>query len=106
MEFPGGTLAHCKTSYCEEFDLLRVEAEHGWIKLEPAFEYSGITGTISEGALNLPAVNQQALQMDDFALCVCNHQKSKVSGEMGLRDVKILMAIYESMKTGERIEIV
>jgi predicted dehydrogenase len=105
MEFPGGTVAHCKTSYAEEFNLLRAEAEKGWMELQPAYEYSGIEGTTSEGKMNVPNVNQQALQMDDFALCVRNNQKSKVSGEMGLRDVKLLMAIYEAMETGQRVEI-
>jgi|SRR5688572_15702984 len=106
MEFPGGTVAQCRTSYSEEYDLLKAEAENGWMQLEPAYEYSGIKGTTSEGKMDLPGVNQQALQMDDFALCVRNNKKSKVSGEMGLRDVTILMAIYEAMETGERIEIV
>lgn len=106
MEFPGGTVANCKTSYSEEFNLLRAEAENGWMQLEPAYEYSGLKGTTSEGKMDLSDVNEQALQMDDFALCVLNNQKTKVSGQMGLRDVKILMAIYEAMATGRRIEIV
>jgi predicted dehydrogenase len=105
MEFPGGTVAHCKTSYSEEFNLLRAEAENGWMQLQPAYEYSGIKGETSEGKMNLPNIRQQALQMDDFALCVRNNQKSKLSGEMGFRDVTILMAIYEAMETGQRIEI-
>jgi predicted dehydrogenase len=106
MEFPGGTMAHCKTSYSEEHNLLRAEAENGWMQLAPAYEYSGLKGTTSEGKMDLPDVNEQAFQMDDFALCVRNNKKSKVAGEMGLRDVKILMPIYEAMETGQRIEIV
>jgi predicted dehydrogenase len=106
MEFPGGTVANCRTSYSEKYNLLKAEAENGWMQLKPAYEYSGIKGTTSEGKMDLPDVKEQALQMDDFALCVRNNQKSKVSGVMGLRDVKILMAIYEAMETGQRIEIV
>lgn len=52
-----------------------------------------------------PQVNQQALQMDDFAKCAQEKQPGKVPGEMGRRDVKILMAIYEAARTGKRVEL-
>ncbi|MBD0333287.1 MAG: hypothetical protein ICV66_11585 [Chitinophagaceae bacterium] len=105
MEFASGVVAECKTSYSEKQNLLKVECENGWIKLEPAYAYSGIKATTHDGSIELPPVNQQALQMDDFALCVKRDEKSKVPGEMGLRDVKIMMAIYEAMQTGRRVEI-
>lgn len=38
--------------------------------------------------------------MDDFARCILDNKPSKVSGEEGLRDVKIARAIYESMRKG------
>ena len=50
-------------------------------------------------------VNQQALQMDDFALAIKNNRDTPVPGEMGRQDVKILQAIYKAMETGERVEI-
>lgn len=105
LEFPGGILADCETSYAKEMNMLRVDAERGWYALEPAYAYKGITGSSSQGKLDLPQVNQQALQMDDFATCVRQNKKSKVSGEMGLRDVRILTAIYEAASTGVRIEL-
>jgi predicted dehydrogenase len=105
LEFPGGILADCETSYAKEMNMLRVDAERGWYALEPAYAYKGITGSSSQGKLDLPQVNQQALQMDDFATCVRQHKKSKVPGEMGLRDVRILTAIYEAASTGVRIEL-
>ncbi|MBT1685679.1 Gfo/Idh/MocA family protein [Dawidia soli] len=105
LEFPGGVLADCETSYAKDMNMLRVDAERGWYALEPAYAYKGITGSSSQGKLDLPQVNQQALQMDDFATCVRQNKKSKVPGEMGLRDVSILMAIYEAASTGVRIEL-
>lgn len=106
MEFPDGAIADCKTSYAEGLNLLRAEAEKGWFELSPAYSYGGIKGETSEGKMNLPNVNQQALQMDDFANCVFNNKQSKVSGEMGLRDVKIMMAIYEAARNRKRVKIV
>lgn len=105
MEFPGGIIAECKTSYSKELNLLRAEADKGWIQLEPAYEYKGIKGQSSQGTIDLPQVNQQARQMDDFANCVLTNTKSKVPGEMGLRDVKIIMSIYEAAKTGKKVAL-
>ena len=104
LEFPHGVIAECDCSYSEEMNLLRAEAEKGWFALEPAYEYKGLSGKTSIGEnMKFPQVNQQALQMDDFARCVLTKSKSKVPGEMGLRDMKILMAIYESARTGKRV---
>lgn len=105
MEFPSGLIAECETSYAQEMNTLRAEAEEGWFQLEPAYEYSGIKGNASDGPLEFPQVRQQALQMDDFAHCVMTNKKSKVPGEMGLRDVKILNAIYEAARTGRKVRI-
>jgi len=38
--------------------------------------------------------------MDDFAKCVMANKQSRVPGEMGLRDVKIMTAIYQAAATG------
>jgi glucose-fructose oxidoreductase len=39
-----------------------------------AFTYRGIVRQTSTGPLTLPAINQQAAQMDDFADCVLTHR--------------------------------
>ena len=106
MEFPGDVTANCKTSYSESLNLLRVVAEKGWYELSPAYGYSGQQGETSNGKMNFPKVNQQARQMDDFADAIINKRPTPVPGEMGRQDVKILMAIYEAMRTGKRVEIV
>jgi predicted dehydrogenase len=105
LEFPGGVLANCHTSYAESGNLLRVEAEKGWYELQPAFGYGGIKGKTSQGDMGLDNVNQQALQMDDFAACILNNKPTRVPGEMGLRDVKILMAIYEAARTAKPVAL-
>ncbi|WP_299760660.1 Gfo/Idh/MocA family oxidoreductase [uncultured Pontibacter sp.] len=105
MEFPNGAVANCRTSYNKNEGLLYGKAENGWWRLEPAYSYSGIKGKTNEGLMNLPQVNQQARQMDDFARCVLEGDETKVPGEMGLRDVRILEAIYEAARTGESVAI-
>ncbi len=105
MEFPGGLITECKSSYSEEYNVLRAEANEGWFELSPAYDYTGIKGRTSNGKMDFPQVNQQARQMDDFALAILNNRPTPVPGEMGRRDVKILQAIYQAMKTGDRVTI-
>jgi predicted dehydrogenase len=105
MEMPGGIPAQCKASYSEELNLLHAEADKGWFECEPAYEYKGIKGETSEGKMKKSKVNQQSRQMDDFALAIKESRPTPVPGEMGRQDVKILNAIYEAMRTGQRVTV-
>jgi predicted dehydrogenase len=105
MEMPNGLVAKCTSSYSEQKNRLRIEAEKGWAELEPAYGYRGISGKTAEGKMPFPEVGQQARQMDDFALCIKEGRPTEVSGEEGRQDVKILQAIYKAMETGERVVI-
>lgn len=105
MEFPNGAVANCSSSYNDSVSRLYTQAENGWWRLEPAYGYSGIKGVTSEGPMDYPQVNQQARQMDAFAECILENKQTRVPGEMGMRDVKILMAIYEAARTGQRVKV-
>ncbi len=43
--------------------------------------------------------------MDDFAMAIKDKRATPVPGEMGRRDLKILMAIYKAMDSRQRVEI-
>ena len=105
MEFPNDIKALCQTSYSKDMNLLRAECENGWAELSPAYPYSGIKGKTSQGEMKFPEVNQQAHQMDDFALAIKEDRDTPVPGEMGRQDVKILQAIYKAMESGQRVEL-
>jgi len=105
MEMPGGIICEGKTSYNDNFNFLRAEAEKGIFELTSAFNYNGQRGNTPDGAMNFPQVNQQAKQMDDFALAIKNKRPTPVPGEMGKRDVRIIAAIYEAMNTGKKVTI-
>ncbi len=108
-KFPSGVIAYCSASYNSgTFGRFTVKADKGWFELYPAFYYSGNRGRRSDGQeIRYPEVDtlgqyyQFAAEMDDFAQCIMNHQPTRVPGEEGLRDVKIMMAIYESVRTGK-----
>ncbi len=107
MTFPDGLKTLCRTNYDKGGEnAFVVTAEKGTFGLNPAYNYNNSRGTRSDGqAINLPGVNQFAAEMDDFAQCILNNQTSKVSGEEGLRDVKIMLAIYESARTGKPVKL-
>jgi len=104
MQFADGSVADCRTSYAENLDSrLRAEAAKGWMELQPAFGYGGLKGRTSQGAMNIRNVPQQTRQMDDFADCVLNNKLTRVPGEMGLRDIQIIQAIYRAAETGQKV---
>jgi predicted dehydrogenase len=106
-KFPSGTLASCTASYnLPTVTRFRGLTERGWFELDPAFLYDGNRGRRSDGKqIALPGGDQFAAEMDDFARCILEDRPSKVSGEEGLRDVRIMMAIYESARTGRAVSL-
>jgi predicted dehydrogenase len=106
MEMPNGMIATCSTSYSGSANTVKVEAEKGWFKLDPAFYYDGLKGSTADGKIiSYAPLSQQAKQMDGIALAIKNNEASIVPGEMGRRDIKIIEAIYEAMRTGNRVII-
>jgi glucose-fructose oxidoreductase len=106
LEFPGGAMAKCKTSFGENLNDLNVNFKNGWYKLSPFQAYSGARGVTSDGLrLNATLPNQQAKQMDDDALAFLNKKKVLVPGEEGLKDIRIVEAIYRSAAEKNRIQL-
>ncbi len=102
LEFPGGFMATGKSSYNNDWSYLHVEAERGKFGLGPAFGYGEIDGYTSAGPMKLPQIIHQAAQMDDFAECVWHNKQSRVPGEEGLKDMRIVDAIYRSLDSGKK----
>jgi len=76
------------------------------VGLDPAFNYGGLHGTRSDGkAIESTATDQFAVEMDDFARCILEKTPTRVPGEEGLRDLKIMTAIYESARTGRPVDL-
>jgi len=107
LKFPGGVIAHCSTTYnASARGKFMATTDRGWFGMDPAFNYGGNRGKRSDGQdINQPRVDQFAAEMDDFAQCILNQRPTKVPGEEGLRDMKILAAIYESISTGRSIKL-
>ena len=97
LTFPSGARASCHTSYGMKMNYLKVIYEKGSLQMEPHSNYSGNKGTRSDDTkINFPLENQQAKQMDDDAISLINNTPMLVPGEEGLRDIRVIEAIYKS----------
>jgi predicted dehydrogenase len=106
MRFPSGLLANCATTYnANGYNRVMAAADKGWFGLEPAYSYSGIKGKTSKGQINLPEVDHFAAEMDDFSKCILDNKPTRVPGEEGLRDVRYMTAIYESIAKKKPIQL-
>ena len=107
MTFPSGVIAHCATSYnVDETDRFTVIAERGRFGLAPAFSYNGMAGWRSDGqSLHYPQTDHFAVQMDDFAECILTGRPTRVPGEEGMRDIRIIEAIYASIRSGKTVRM-
>jgi predicted dehydrogenase len=101
LKFPGGQKVNGKSSYNHDWGYLKVQAEKGSFQLEPAYGYGGIDGLINGTPMTFPQIVQQAAQMDDFATCVTRNVRSRVPGEEGLKDMRVVDAIYRSLDSGK-----
>jgi glucose-fructose oxidoreductase len=106
LEFPNGAVCDAVTSFNQSGGSFRAEASQGWIDFQTgAFGYRVGDVVTSRGPLDYPRPYQQALQMDDFCDCITNKRPTPVPGEMGLRDIKIIKAVYEASATGKRVTV-
>ncbi len=105
MEFPEGHVSNSYTSYSTPANRFYIGTEQRWFNLSPAFNYRGIAGSTNKSELNFPVINQQAVQMDTFSKCIFDSAESDASGEEGLKDLKVIEAIYKSIKSGTKVKI-
>jgi predicted dehydrogenase len=108
LRFPSGALAQCTSSYgYAGQNRIRVIGTKGWAELEPATSYTGLRMRVRKGNLteerDLGQRDQFALEMDHLSDCVMNSKEPLTAGEEGLKDSRIMMAIYESARTGKTV---
>jgi predicted dehydrogenase len=106
LAFPSGVIASCVSTYAAHVSRVEVAADGGRFGLEPALYYHGIKGFRSDGKpFAFPDMDQFAAEMDDFAACVRDGKPTRVPGEEGLRDVRIIDALYRSAATGRDVKL-
>jgi predicted dehydrogenase len=108
LGFPSGAVASCLSTYqMNHLDRFFMTGEQGFAELLPATGYGPIQGRTHKGELTQPHAMHQTLQMDEMAgILLDGHTPVvPVDGEEGLKDLKIIDAIYAACKTGGRQEL-
>jgi predicted dehydrogenase len=108
LGFPSGAVASCLSTYnMDNLDRFFVTGEKGYGLLNPATGYGPIEGETSKGKLTQPHKTHQTVQMDEMAAIIFDGKKPvvPVDGEEGVKDMKIIDAIYEAIRTGKSTEI-
>ena len=108
LGFPGGAVASCLSTYSMGYlDKFFLDGEKGFAELQPATGYGPIKGKTSKGELNKPHITHQTVQMDEMAAIILAGKEPvvPVDGEEGLKDMKIIDAIYKAVETGKRVDI-
>ena len=106
--FPGGAVASCLSTYnMNNLDRFFLDGQKGFAELQPATSYGPIQGKTNKGILDQPAVVHQAVQMDEMAAIILNGKSPviPVDGEEAVKDLKIIDAIYEAVKTGKKVNV-
>ena len=110
--FPSGAVGACKSMYSANQNRIIAMGDKGRIELEPATRYDGNhMWTGRDGREHEitpppgPAKTQFAGQLDHLSECIVSGREPIVSGEEGLRDMRIIDAIYRSAREGRRIHL-
>ncbi|MFM2243922.1 MAG: hypothetical protein RLZ97_2778 [Verrucomicrobiota bacterium] len=104
LEFADGRKADGMASYGRNGHWLRAAMEKGAMEIAPSYGYDGQKGFTPAGPMTFQHVPQQALQLDGQALAILRNEASKVPGEMGRRDIRVIRGIMEAAETGKAHE--
>lgn len=108
MGFPSGAVANCLSTYnMGNLDRFFMTGTDGWVEMKPSTGYGPIQGRTHKGELTQPHVTHQTLQMDGMAELIFEGKQPIVplDGEEGVKDMKIIDAIFEAVRTGGKVEV-
>jgi predicted dehydrogenase len=110
LRFDSGLLASVLTTYGFGCNRYRLYGTHGQLECEPMQSYTNNRLSLIHGGakkeVTYTPVNHFAAEMDHFADCIQNDKPVLTPGEEGLKDLKVMMAAYESARLGQSVKIV
>jgi predicted dehydrogenase len=113
MLFPSGAIGGCLSMYSANQNHILAMGDTGRIELEPGTRYDGNRMWVGADGREReitnpppgPGVNQFVGQLDHMADCVLTGREPIVPGEEGLRDMRIIEAIYRSAREGRTVTL-
>ena len=107
LMFPNGAVCTSSVTSNSTIDRFYAAAERGFFEMSPGLGYGPFKGRSSEGEFQFPVINQQAAQLDGIGKVILAGEQlpSHISGEEGLKDLRVIEAIYKAAETGKRVRI-
>lgn len=110
LRFPSGAVAQLATSYDSAgANLAQVRGTHGTLIMDPATSYAGqkmrIEGPNARDFTPGDPNTQFAGQLNHFANTIRDNTPILTGGEMGLRDMRLIEAIYASARSGRTVKL-
>lgn len=107
LTFPSGLVGHGTSGYSwvQGKNRYEVVGEKATLHAEPATAYSGNRLTIGGHEHNGDTASQFSNQIDHLSECIRMRKPVRTPGEEGLRDIRIIQAIYESARTGKPVRL-
>lgn len=109
MGFPSGAVASCLSTYSmNNLDKFFLNGTKGFAEMQPSTGYGPIQAKTNQGPIEADHITHQTTQMDEMAAIILDGKSPvvPVDGEEGLRDLVIIDAIYEAVRTGARISLI
>jgi predicted dehydrogenase len=109
MRFPGDVYMTGYAGYNRYIDELCISTSDDFYKLEPAFAYGPLHGVLRGDANSeletIPHEHHQWKQMEELGRLFLEPGPLPgwISGEEGLKDLRILLAIYQAANSGEEV---
>ncbi len=107
LEFASGAVCNSASSYGYNIDRFFASADNGEFELSPGLSYGPFKGKTSKGDLSFPDINQQTTQLDEIGKLILAEKPlpRHITGEEGIKDIRIIEAIYKAAQTGTKITL-
>ncbi|UZD20974.1 Gfo/Idh/MocA family oxidoreductase [Algoriphagus halophytocola] len=108
LGFPSGAVASCLSTYSmNNLDRFFLNGNKGFAELLPATGYGPIKGKTHKGPLDKPHTTHQTVQMDEMAAIIFDGKTPElpVDGREGLKDMKVIDAIFQAVRTGQKVKL-
>jgi len=111
MRFPSGVITTSGCSFgSANGNFANASGSEGWIKVDPAYSYDGLhlrghgKGEDIDQATDDSSPHQFQREADHFAECILENREPLTGGPEGLRDIRLMTAIYRSCQEGRPVK--
>ena len=111
MRMKSGMLVTCTSTYGIGINRFRVTGTKGVVQSEPFLSYTGLRlearlpGQKEIEEVKIEQVDQFAAEMDYFCECVWDGKEVRTPGEEGMRDMRVIEALYRAAESGRREKV-